>query len=259
MTISVRPTTLDEISEFRERYQSRAGCQIVHDSILPRRLADPWLFLERSAPIGYAGVWNEHYPGRIMEAYFETEDQDVQVAAIEALAVETGATELGGQTNLQGSLALVERCCSSVWTEKLLFAEPEEGMSTPRARSDLVVPGATFRRRRDEDEGPDGPWVVELGGAVVAAGGILTHYNPPYGDLYMEVAEARRGEGLGSYIVQELRSAAKEAGLVPAARCSPDNVPSRAALERGGLIRCGRLVWGALGRLSTGSDHGTIA
>jgi GNAT superfamily N-acetyltransferase len=34
---------------------------------------------------------------------------------------------------------------------------------------------------------------------------LFFHYNPPYGDVYMEVAEPFRRRGLGAYLVQELK------------------------------------------------------
>jgi hypothetical protein len=39
-----------------------------------------------------------------------------------------------------------------------------------------------------------GPF-VEAGGEVVAAAGVLCHDNPPYGDIYMGVAEPFRRSG----------------------------------------------------------------
>ena len=83
---------------------------------------------------------------------------------------------------------------------------------------------------------------MEADGAIMAAGGFLCHYNPPYGDVYMEVAEAARSKGFGSYLVQEVKRVCYEAGRRPAARCNPDNPGSRRTLERAGLLPCGRLL-----------------
>lgn len=124
--------------------------------------------------------------------------------------------------------------------EKILFRDG--------APTTLSVEGAVFRRRRDGDGGPDGDWVVELNGEVVAAGGVMTHYNPPHGDLYMEVAASHRRQGLGSFIVQELRRLCRASGFVPAARCDPANLASWRSLERGGMVECGRLLSAALER-----------
>jgi GNAT superfamily N-acetyltransferase len=74
----------------------------------------------------------------------------------------------------------------------------------------------------------------------------MTHYNPPYGDLYMEVDERFRRRGYGSYLIQELKRVSYEAGLVPAARCNVANGASRATLQKAGLLPCARLLSGVL-------------
>lgn len=99
---------------------------------------------------------------------------------------------------------------------------------------------------------PEGDWVIELDddgdtpGGIVAAGGFLCHYNPPYGDVYMAVAESARRRGFGSYIVQEIKRVCYEAGKRPAARCNPTNAGSRKTLQRAGFLPCGRLLVGAV-------------
>lgn len=60
----------------------------------------------------------------------------------------------------------------------------------------------------------------------------------------MEVREPARRRGVGSYLVQEVKRVCYEAGRVPAARCSPENVGSRRALEKAGLLPCGRILVG---------------
>ena len=89
---------------------------------------------------------------------------------------------------------------------------------------------------------PVGEWCVERGGEIVATGGIATHYNPPYGDLYMEVAPLHRGRGLGGWLIQQLKQVCYETGLVPAARCNQMNVASRRTLERAGMLPCARIL-----------------
>jgi hypothetical protein len=40
-------------------------------------------------------------------------------------------------------------------------------------------------------------WRLQMGEETVATGGILFHYNEPYGDIYMDVVERFRRRGLG--------------------------------------------------------------
>ena len=89
-----------------------------------------------------------------------------------------------------------------------------------------------------------GEWVVEANGAIVATGGFLCHYNPPYGDLFMEVDESYRRRGFGSYVLQELKRICYEMGKTPASRCNVSNVASRNTLQKAGLLPCARLLQG---------------
>ncbi len=91
-----------------------------------------------------------------------------------------------------------------------------------------------------------GEWIIEAGGEVAATGGILFHYNVPYGDIYMEVAEPFRRRGYGSYLVQELKRTCYEMGRVPAARCNVSNVASRATLQKAGFLPCARILSGVI-------------
>jgi GNAT superfamily N-acetyltransferase len=91
---------------------------------------------------------------------------------------------------------------------------------------------------------PVGDWVIEHSGMVVATGGALFHYNPPYGDLFMEVHETHRRQGFGSYLIQELKRSCYEIGKVPAARCNASNVGSRNTLQKAGMLPCGRILVG---------------
>ena len=88
--------------------------------------------------------------------------------------------------------------------------------------------------------------VVEVGGTVAAKGGILFHYNRPYGDIYMEVAEPFRRRGVGSYLVQELKRVCYEQGNIPSARCNPKNIASRKTLQKAGFIPCGHILTGSI-------------
>jgi GNAT superfamily N-acetyltransferase len=90
--------------------------------------------------------------------------------------------------------------------------------------------------------------VIEADGRIVAAGGVLYHYNPPFGDIYMAVSEPFRRQGYGAFLVQELKRTCKESGKVPAARCNPANAASRATLQKAGLYPCARLMTGTIKR-----------
>jgi hypothetical protein len=157
----------------------------------------------------------------------------------------SAAVEIAAQTNLPLLLIMLYDFASDIRTEKILFAD---GFT-----SSLMAPeGCSFRAAtqaeliEQEARGAEvaSPWVVECRDKVVAEGGFLTQYNPPYGDVYMEVRESERRRGFGSSLVQEVKRITYEAGRVPAARCSPENIGSRRTLEKAGLLPCGRILVG---------------
>jgi GNAT superfamily N-acetyltransferase len=80
----------------------------------------------------------------------------------------------------------------------------------------------------------------------VATGGLMFHYNVPYADIYMEVAEPFRQRGFGSYLVQELKRLAYALGSIPSARCSPSNVASRKTLQKAGLVPYAHILNGSI-------------
>ena len=87
---------------------------------------------------------------------------------------------------------------------------------------------------------------MEVDGIVAATGGILFHYNHPYGDIYMDVPEEFRRRGFGSFIVQELKRVCYEGGFKPGARCNPKNMPSQRTLQRAGFVPYGAMLVGDL-------------
>jgi RimJ/RimL family protein N-acetyltransferase len=130
--------------------------------------------------------------------------------------------------------AMLHTWAHDVASEKIIFED--------RLTTAYRVPGAVLRKRE-----PDGDWMLlEVGGEVAATGGVLYHYNRPYGDIWMEVAEAFRGRGFGTYLVQELKRICREGGNVPCARCNTDNVASRRTLQKAGFVPCAHILHGKL-------------
>lgn len=238
MDIEVRRAEYREVEAARELYRHEAHCQIVHDSALRRGLADAYVILLAGRMAGYAGVWNRYYPGRVVEFYVLPHTRRFASPMFRDLIAASNATHVEAQTNMSWMLTMLHDHASEIVEEKILF---EDATVTS-----LGCPAGVFRQARPEDCGPEGEWVVEADGAVVAAGGVLFHYNPPYGDVYVEVSEEARGMGFGSYLVQELKRVCYEQGRKPAARCDPANVASRRMLEKAGFAPCGRLLAGDL-------------
>jgi GNAT superfamily N-acetyltransferase len=132
-----------------------------------------------------------------------------------------------------------------VATEKLVFRD--------HSTTTRELPGATLRGITPVEEiraaiaarQDGGAWFLDVNGTEVGKGGILFHYNPPYGDVYMEVNEQFRRNGFGSYLVQELKRVCYELGAIPAARSDPTNTASHRTLQKAGFLPYAHILFGS--------------
>ncbi len=248
MKIQVRRVEYHDVKAMRELYRHEANCQIVHDSFPSRGLADPYLVHLDGQICGYGAVSNKYDKGRLVEFYTLPHVRDLALPMFRELLNTSQATHIEAQTNIPFMLLMLYDCGTSIVSEKVLFHDAFTTRLTcahVAFRHSVADDAASIFSHQHE---PVGDWVVEANGGIVATGGFLTHYNPPYADIYMEVAEPARGQGIGSYLVQEIKRVCYESGMKPAARCNPGNTASRRTLEKAGLLPCGHLLVGEVKR-----------
>ena len=233
-----RRARLDEVAHLRDQLHAAARCQIVRWSYLPRGFAYAVAVEDGGRIVGYGAIHTTGAVDTLME-FFTIEGAD-KVAAARAILEFSNAPLIEAQSNLPFLEEILDKLAGDPTPGPILFAN---GDSTR-----LGVPSATFRAVAASDEifvhqsEPTGDWCIELENEVVATGGFFTHYNPPYADLYMEVMTGFRRRGLGSFLIQELRTICQRHSLIPAARCNFDNVASAKCLQRGGMVVCGKLT-----------------
>ena len=241
ISISAKPVPLQTIEAMREAYRGELNCQIVHDSHHERGFLHSHVLCMNSGVVGYGSV-NE--ADTVKEFYVLPESRRLASSLFRALLDHTRASAIESQTNDSLLMPMMEECATSVTSQAVLFAD---SIATA-----LTAPGAVFRTVRWYERPfvfrhtlePVGEWGIEFDRRIIATGGLFFHYNRPFGDIYMEVADGYRQRGFGSFLVQELKSMARAAGHVPAARCSPDNAASQATLHRAGMRPCGRILRG---------------
>ena len=243
--IQAREVPLAAILGLRDDYRRAMACQIVHDSWHARGFTRSYLLVDAAdEPIGYAAVGAppREPPDIVKELYLVPARRTHALAALEAVILASGARRIEAQTNDPFLFPLLEARAQPLARETILFADG--GPTRHRAPGAVFRPLSTAEHARvfAHTHEPVGEWALERSGEVVATGGYALHYNPPYGDLYMEVAAAHQRQGLGRYLVQELRRVCREAGRVPAARCHESNEASHATLVAGGMVPCGRIV-----------------
>ena len=250
MTIQVRACALSDVAAMRDQYRNEMNCQIVHDSIHARAgWSKEYLLEMKGNAVGYgslavAGPWTETHT--LYEFYVIEERRQQLFALFEALLANCNALKIETQTNDALLTVMLNTYARNIQAEAILFRDGFETALQPE--------GASFRARTAKDveqlkalELDDGAgWVVAWNGEIAGAGGVLYHYNRPYGDVYMKIAESFRRKGFGAYLVQELKRECRDSGSAPAARCNVRNEASRKTLQKAGFVPCGNLVSGEL-------------
>jgi len=193
----------------------------------------------------HGAVAERYDQGRVLEFYTFPEFRKDAARLFHEFLQVSRATHIEAQSNVPLMLAMLQQFATEIRREEFLFAD--------RETTGLVcLAKGVFRKLKEtgelplfsQGEEPLGDWIIEAEGEIVATGGFLTHYNPPYADLYLEVEESERRRGFGSFLIQELKKVCYENGKLPAARCNAENVASRRALEKAGMKVCGKLLIG---------------
>lgn len=242
------PVDLDAIRSWREHYRQEMTCQIIHDSIHDRRgWTREFRLSVGETSVGYgsvavAGPWSKH--PTIYEIYVVPEARCSLFELFEAFAEASGAERIEIQSNDSLANTVFHEFACDVESESILFED---------VRTTTLEAGGAAIRQPHPDEFDDVAadqlhWhaVLERDGQVIGKGGILRHYNPPYGDIFIDVDEPFRRRGFGSYLVQELKRICYEEAHVPAARCKVANEASRRTLQRAGFAPCGHILIGRL-------------
>jgi GNAT superfamily N-acetyltransferase len=242
MQLSVKLSSAPEILPLRTHYRAEMNCQIVHDSIHRRPgwtlsyLLDLDGIAAGFGSVAIAGPWKDK--PTVFEFYVSPRFRSRLFELFETFLAASGARFFEVQTSDVLLTVLLHTYGRDIASEKIVFHD--------KLTTTLPLPanGAIFRPVTSEEEirscleerQGGGEWLLEVNGAVAAKGGILFHYNRPYGDIYMEVMEPLRQRGLGSYLVQELKRVCYELGAIPCARCNPTNIASRRTLQRAGFV-----------------------
>jgi GNAT superfamily N-acetyltransferase len=238
MNIEVRPVAVEDISTWRDEFRREMNCQIVHDNMHARSgWTQPYLVEIGGAAAGYGsivigGPWTG--TRTVFEYYLAPQFRSRAFDGFEQFLAASQATAMEVQTNDALLTVMLHLWARNIISEKIVFADK---LTTYHHIADAVL------KRQPEPE-PD--QLIEIDGEVVGRGGILYHYNRPYGDIYMEVAEAHRRRGIGSFLVQELKRICYEGGSFPCARCNPDNIASRKTLQKAGFVPCAHILLGTL-------------
>lgn len=240
MKIEAKPSSSQSILPLRARFREEMNCQIVHDSIHRREGWTVSYLIELNGvaagfgSVAIAGPWKDK--PTIFEFYVLLEDRSRAFDLFEVFLEACGARFFEVQTSDVLLTVMLHTYGREIASEKIVFHDKlTTGLPANGAILRRVTAGEEIRLCQERRQG-GGEWLLEIEGNAVAKGGILFHYNRPYGDIYMEVLEPFRKRGLGAYLVQELKRECYELGAIPCARCNPTNIASRNTLQRAGFV-----------------------
>lgn len=250
MGLSAKAATSEDVLPWRDSYRLEMSCQIIHDSIHYRPgWTQEYVLLAGGAKVGYGSIavavpWKGK--PTVYEFYVVPQHRSRVFELFSVLLSAGGAVAIETQSNDALLTAMLHTFAPGASSESILFHDELTSAYSPT--------GAKVRRATLEDAAQilacdldsDAHWVVEVEGQIAGAGDILFHYNRPYGDIYMKIAEPFRRRGFGSYLVQELKRICYENGNVPAARCNPQNIASRKTLQKAGFVPCGHILAGSV-------------
>lgn len=240
MEIDVRKTPLADILGFRDLFLAESAFQFVYHKCHGFDWADTYLFSLDGTPVGYGSVWGKDSRedrDSIFEFYLSAPFRDRANRVFAEFRRVSGAGFINCQTNDPSLAGLLFEHATGIRAEAILFED--------RFQTDFEIP-ATHFRRNDRQDGDAPQYVLEQHGNTVATGGFVWNYNFPYIDLYYEVVQGHRQQGLGCLIAQELKREAYRLGRVPSARCNVNNKASRATLLKAGMRICGYMLTGQL-------------
>jgi len=244
MKLNAFKTDLKDILPIRELYLQETNFQIRYNACHERGWTDSYLLTLDDIPVGYGSVHGQQIADRdtVFEFYLMPAFRKYASLVFSELLTASSVTFIECQSNDLLLSARLYEFAGNINSEVMLFAD--------HTVTDHKVPGVVFRRRREEDQlfehkmEPEGEYILEMNGEIVATGGFLKHYNKPFADLYMEVREDQRRKGLGSFLLQEVKKECYRHGRVPAARCDIKNRASKATLIRAGLKIAGYMLLG---------------
>jgi GNAT superfamily N-acetyltransferase len=244
------PVPADAILPLRMLHRQEMNCQIVHDSLHTRpgwtstyalRLDEA---LAGFGSIAIAGPWQGK--PTIFEFYVAHMHRGRAFDLFETFVAASGARLMEIQSNDTLLAVMLHAYARDIWSERIVFAD-QLGTALPAQGAVLqqLTPAEEIQLAIAERAG-QAEWLLQVDGHPAGNGAILFHYNLPFCDLAMEIAEPFRRRGFGSYLVQELKRAAYRLGSVPAARCNVDNIPSRKTLQKAGLVPFAHILNGTI-------------
>jgi len=247
MQLAAASAPLEAILAWRDLYRQEMNCQIIHDSIHARPgWSREYMLHVGETPVGYGSVaiggpWKNE--PAIYEFYVLPQFRSRLFDLFLAFVAAAQAQKIETQSNDPLLTNMLHAFAKNVASESILFHDRSPPLSPRRTPASAPPPSSISRTFPSPIS-----LLMESSNTTTLpqAKAASSHYNRPYGDIYMEVGETFRRRGLGSFLVQELKRVCYVQGSIPSARCHPNNIASRATLQKAGFVPCGHILTATL-------------
>ena len=261
MEIKVIKSDLEKILPLRNLFLQENNCQIRYNACHERNWSDSYLIKINNEIIGYASIkGKEDYikdRDAIFEFYIIPKFRNKATLIFLELIKISKPKYIECQSNIVLLPEMLFEFSKNINADTILFEDnPNLGGNLPSDKQGFKLPpkftDVIFRKRETGEliigkkEKDMGSYILDNEGEIIATGGFLTHYNFPFVDLFMEVKKSHWREGLGSYILREIKKECYEMGRIPAARCHINNKASKATLLKAGFKICGFMLNGEI-------------
>jgi GNAT superfamily N-acetyltransferase len=245
--MKITKVDLNEILGLRNLFLQENNFQIRFNACHERGWTDSYALKINDLTVGYAAIKGKEeisHRNSIFEFYLLPPYRKLAIAFFRQLITEIKVQFIECQSNDFGLTAMLYQFAQNIQAEAILFLDSQT--------TDYQLIDNIFRAKKSNDAifqhqvEPEGDYVLEKNGEIVATGGFFTHYNFPFADLYMEVKPEVRRQGLGALLIQELKKQCYQAGRVPAARCNVQNQASQATLLKAGMHIAGFVLNGKI-------------
>src|ERR1700748_1607495 len=183
MDLKLHKVGLKEILPIRELFLKENNFQVRYDACHVRGWSDSYLINIDGANVGYGSVKGKDdlsLRDAIFEFYLTIKYRKYANAAFEKLIKTSEAKYIECQSNDHLLSSMLYEFADSISSDVILFGDDQFAF--------LNIPEATFRKKIAGDVSfehksePDGDYVIEVNGEIVATGGFLLHYNIPFAD-----------------------------------------------------------------------------
>jgi GNAT superfamily N-acetyltransferase len=247
MPVQVVRGALADILGWRALFLQELHAQCRYDACHARGWSDLRLLQLHDRIVGYGALKardDQAVRDAVFEWYVLPPWRSHQRDLFAALVAASGAEWVECQTNDPCLYPVARHVAPDLQPTTFLFEADKDVVSEDAGAGGLRSRGTddTFTHTSE----PVGDQVLEVDGEIVGTAGHLTHYNPPFADIYMEVAPTQRRKGYGARLVAGAIRECWLSGHVPAARCHIDNIASRATLLNGGMREVGQVMIGEI-------------